>query len=225
MNLPRPTQSWLLAAVWLPLSLLGADSSSVTNDAALTNAPSQGRGERERQSNAPSRPASSATSSADFSAFRIIAEKNIFDPNRAPRRTEPVRTRPRSVDSFALVGIMSYEKGTFAFFDGTRSEFKKAVKESDAIAGFRIASIDAQTVKLASDGKQFELRVGHQLRREEDGEWEPSSRTESYASAPTASAGQRSRQGSTPASSGASPSAAEPDNEILKRLMQRREQE
>src|SRR5690348_9065903 len=56
----------------------------------------------------------SNSSPLDFSAFRLVVDRNIFDPNRAPRRgpTAPVRT----VDAFTLVGTMSYEKGIFAFF-------------------------------------------------------------------------------------------------------------
>jgi hypothetical protein len=69
------------------------------------------------ETNAPSR--------SDYTSFRIIAERNIFNPNRSGRagrnatRREPEKRK--RVESFALVGTLSYEKGQFAFFDGASS--------------------------------------------------------------------------------------------------------
>src|ERR1041385_6179537 len=69
-----------------------------------------------QSSNSPSR--------LHFSSFRIITERNIFNPRRSARYVPTERTRRPSTrtDSFALVGTMSYEKGFFAFFDGSSSE-------------------------------------------------------------------------------------------------------
>src|SRR5262249_468863 len=64
--------------------------------------------------------------------FRIVTERNIFDPNRGPA-IRPRSGPTRSTDYFALVGTMSYEKGLFAFFDGTSSEYRKALKLGDSI--------------------------------------------------------------------------------------------
>ena len=82
-----------------------------------------------------------------------------------------MRPTPKSFDSLTLVGTMSYEKGTFAFFDGTSSEYKKALKLTDAIAGYKVTNIAPNGVKLASGTNELELSVGAQLRREEDGPW------------------------------------------------------
>lgn len=166
------------------------------------------------------------TNAQSLAAFRIISERNIFDPNRSPRRAAPTTPRPqqRTVDSLSLVGIMSYEKGTFAFFDGSRSDFKKVVKESGDIAGFKVASVDPDVVRLSAGDQDFELKVGMQLRREEQGKWEKSSQPVSFDSpAAPAPAGR-----SSSSSSGQSAASAQPDgaaDEVLKRLMQRREQE
>src|SRR4029077_17773290 len=103
------------------------------------------------QANAPAR-SSDNSGRPDFSNFALIAQRNIFDPDRRPhevRSTGPVTRAPR-VESFALVGVMSYDKGTFAFFDGTRSDYQKALKVDDTIAGYRVSNIDAETVKLAA---------------------------------------------------------------------------
>ena len=70
-----------------------------------------------------------------------------------------------------LVGTMTYEKGTFAFFDGTSSDYKKALKLTDTIAGYKVTTIAPNGVKLASGTNEVELSVGAQLRREEDGPW------------------------------------------------------
>lgn len=153
----------------------------------------------------------------DFSAFKIISERNIFDPNRSPRRSAQVAAPPkeRRVDSLKLVGIMSYQKGKFAFFDGTSQDYRKALKVSDEIAGFRVADIERNSVKLAGTDNQLELKVGSQLRREESGQWELSNSAieipETRAVAST----------SAPAPTG----ATQADDEVLKRMMQRREKE
>ena len=109
---------------------------------------------------------------------------------------------------------MSYEKGTFAFFDGSGSEYRKALRTNDTIAGYQLTAIEPNAVKLAIQTNEFELRVGMQMRREEDGPWLKPSQPE------TVSASVSSATNSAPdTSSGGA------DNEILKKLMQRREQE
>jgi len=183
------------------------------------------RDNQQAQSRSPA-PDATASSAPDFSAYRIISERNIFDPNRSPRRASNAqRPRPKTVDSFALVGIMTYEKGAFAFFDGTRGDFKRAVKESGEIAGFKVASVSPDAVRLASGEQQFDLKVGMQLRREEEGPWEPSSQTASYASGP----GSRSSAASPAPAPSAPPAAPSTSggsaDDVLRRLMQRREQE
>ena len=114
-----------------------------------------------------------ATDPRDFSSFRIIPDRNIFNSRRSPQyvpseRRERVRNS-RS-ESFALVGTMTYEKGPFAFFDGSRSDYRKVLKANDTIAGFKVTAIQPSAVKLASPTNEIELPIGKQLRREEEGE-------------------------------------------------------
>ncbi len=174
----------------------------------------------------------------DFSSFRIIAERNIFDPNRSPRGRRFERRddfRPARVDAFSLLGTMSYENGQFAFFDGTSSEYRKVLKPADSIAGYKITEIAPKDVKLAAaDGKVLELPVGMQLRREEEGEWVITARTESYGSSggtPPASTVSSIPVTNAPSQSvgtnaeTAAASSGGGESDILKRLMQRREQE
>ncbi len=142
----RHVGRWLAA---LGVALAFLPSVSVASDAE-TNAPAGG----------------------DFSAFSIIAERNIFNPSRASgknaRRAEAPAAR---VDTVALVGTMSYDKGRFAFFDGSDSEYRKVLAQGGTIAGYTIAEIHNDAVKLENDGKVLELKVRSRLRREDGGEW------------------------------------------------------
>jgi hypothetical protein len=161
--------------------------------------------------------------SLDYAAFKIIVDRNIFDPNRYPRRGPlTVRSTPRSFDALTLVGTMTYEKGTFAFFDGTSSEYKKALKLADAIAGYKLTNIAPNSVKLASGTNQLELSVGAQLRREENGPWLLAGQSTSYAATPASTSTNAAATTTTTGSEAASGGA---ENDILKKLMQRREKE
>jgi hypothetical protein len=159
--------------------------------------------------------------SLDYAAFRLIADRNIFDPNRLPhgRGTPTVRRAPKSFDSLTLVGTMTYEKGTFAFFDGTSSDYKKALKLADSIAGYKVTNIAPNAVKLASGTNELELSVGAQLRREEGGPWLLSSQSTSYAATPAST----SATGSAAAATGSDTTSTSAESEIIKRLMQKRE--
>jgi hypothetical protein len=126
----------------------------------------------------------------DYTSFRIIEDRNIFDPTRRPRQIrDPRNTQPvHRSQFFGLVGTISYEKGSFAFFDGSSSEYRKALKPEDTIAGYKVAEIGTDKVKLESAGKAVELHVGSQMRKEEAGEWTVSTRTDTQATTPSADA-------------------------------------
>jgi hypothetical protein len=149
----------------------------------------------------------------EYTTFKLITERNIFDPNRVRRRGGPV-AKAKTVESFGLVGVMSYDKGTFAFFDGSSSAYKKAVKVADTIAGYKVTNIDANTIKLAAGTNHVELRVGMQLRREEGGDWAAAAQSETYASDSTAAAAVHSDS-----------SASGVEGDVLERLRKRRDQE
>ena len=169
---------------------------------------------RAQETNAPGRP--------DFQDFRIISERNIFNPNRSPRRersrSEREPDRRVRTESVALLGTMNYDKGWFAFFDGSRSDYRKALQPGDAIAGYTIGEIAPNHVKLEStNNPPIQLRVGTQMRKQDEGEWEIRDRFEA-ASTPTAPA-------TTPGDTNATPSSTAEESDIVKRLMQKREQE
>ncbi len=153
----------------------------------------------------------------DYQSFKIITDRNIFDPNRSSRssRTGTERPRPARIESFALVGTMSYENGTYAFFDGTGSSYRKAIRTGDTIAGYKVADISADRVKLEANGQQIELNVGVQMRKQDEGEWQLAGRAESFGTSSPATAATEKTE---------SASGGE-ESDVLKKLIQKREQE
>ena len=168
-----------------------------------------------QETNRPARP--------DYNSFRIVIERNIFNANRSggPVRTVREDRNPGRVDAFRLVGIMEYDKGLFAFFDGTSSDYKKALQCQGRIADYALTNLTAESVTLEAEGKKIELRVGMQVRREDNGDWQLAA----AGDLPAAS-------GSSPAPGGGSASSESSGgesggdlSEVLKKLMQQREQE
>lgn len=167
---------------------------------------------------------------ADYAAFsRFITERNIFDPNRSPRnapdnrpRTTARQTRAQlSAPAFTLVGTMSYQKGLFAFFDGNNADLRKVLPASGGIAGYTVTEVTLTGVKLQAAGKTNEtvrLKIGDMM-RQEAGRWQPAGPGE--LSAGTNAAGSEASGADT--GSAAAPAGA--SNDILKKLMQQREQE
>jgi hypothetical protein len=157
-----------------------------------------------------------AAARLEYSNFRVIADRNIFNPNRTSRTRSSQRDdrQPRA-DTFALVGTIIYEKGTFAFFDGNGSDYKQVLEPEGKIAGYVVKEILPHSVKLESAGKVVEMKVGAQMRKE-DGQWRLLAQPEwTPAATPATTAANRE-------------AAADPEieqNDILKKLMQQKEQE
>ena len=111
----------------------------------------------------------------NYDAFRMISDRNIFNPNRvargAPRTNRNATTSAGHVESFTLVGLLSYEKGWFAFFEGTSADFKKVLQADTVIGPCKVASITADAVKLTLGTNDYALKVGMQMRREDEGQW------------------------------------------------------
>jgi len=186
---------------------------------------SRSRDRRRRDRSSTSESASESKTNAavhsksDFAAYKIITDRNIFSPSRTTPSAEKSETRrvPK-VDSFWLVGTLSYDKGDFAFFDGSSGEYRKAIQIPGSIAGHAITGLTADEVTLEFEGKPLTMRMGSQRRREDDGVWE--SRAGSTISA--TSTGDSSTSSSE---SGAESSSGGAEDEILQRLLKKREQE
>jgi hypothetical protein len=202
MNLKSPTQNHaLLRAVFSPAALRWL-SSFVLAAGFLANAQS-----------------TDDSSTADFSSFQLIVRRNIFNPNRYGDSSyhAPAPETP----TFSLAGTMSYRKGMFAFFDGTSSDYRKALQEGGTIAGYKVTKITFDGVQLQGPGKPIDMKVGAAMRRDGDswrlnepGEWNSSGGSETETESPA--------PGESPA---AAPPSANESNDVLKRLMEKREQE
>jgi hypothetical protein len=198
-----------------------------------------------------------APAKAEFSNFKLVAERNIFNPKRQARSSGRRESRPvPKTESLTLVGTMHYEQGLFAFFDGTKSDYRQAVKPAQAIAGCTLTEISPTGVRLAVGTNEIRLLVGQQLRREEAGAWEVAS-ADAGGSGYSRPDRPRSLTTPVPGAVSAAPAGAEAgaqegepadvamdtpppqetvsqepepgnagtDDPVLKRLMQRREQE
>jgi len=167
----RRWRAWLFALVTIATGFSAA---------AQTNKP--------LSTNRTSSPVASAPQKLDESAFGIVSERNIFNANRSGGQVRVASSRraPR-VETFTLVGTMAYEKGVFAFFEGSSSEFSKVLKANSVIAGHKVMDIMSDAVKLEADGKEIDLPVGSQMRREDEGTWHVAAVTASGGGGETAS--------------------------------------
>jgi hypothetical protein len=230
-----------------PVSETNTLSSNTLSSAALTPSRFERDGTRNRRSDrrrdrsdsAASEDSSGASTNSpavgtDFASFGIIPDRNIFNVNRSSRSSRATREAPTKtiqVDTFALVGAMSYAKGDFAFFDGSNSDFRKVLKPGDSIGGFRLKSIGLNSVQLDDAGKSLELAIGSHFRREEQGEWRLVAETAPPSASSSSSGRERSASDASGGTSGqgetktASADSGGDANDILQRLMKKREQE
>ena len=199
--------------------------------ACLTLAPAQsrhsGQSRRSDQSSVPG--------PTDFDRFaQFVANRNIFDPARYPHVGYVRREVPVSINhhapAFSFVGAMAYNKGMFAFFDGNNANYRRALQVSGKVAGYTVREISLDSVKLEADGKTIDLPLGHQMQWSQ-GAWQPVGESQGYA-------GQTMSSGTGPTPNGGGSAAADasgattapaipsgPQSDILKRLMQLRQQE
>lgn len=166
---------------------------------------------------------SSRSAALDYSAFRMIADRNIFNASRSRRtgRGEERQIREVKVESFSVVGTISYAKGDFAFFDGSGKEFRKPLKVGESIAGHKLVAIGIDDVQLEAGDKKLILKMGAQMRREEDGPWQLTDTSLSRSDSKKASDSSSSSSDTVPSES----TAGGGDDEALKRLLEKREKE
>ncbi len=127
---------------------------------------------------AQSKPASTKPTKSDdgFKPFAIITERNVFNANRSltptPVASKPKATPPPKIEAFALLGTMSSERGSVAFFDGTSAIYRKAVEPGDKLGSYTVAAIAHDRVTLKADESELCLALKMQFRREDQGEWQ-----------------------------------------------------
>lgn len=134
--------------------------------AAAVEAPARGGA-----ASAPRNNASLVTPAATFDAFRVISDRNIFNPYRTPGRRERTEAAGPRTDTITLVGTGNSDKGQRAFFDGSSSSYRKTLRVGDSIDQFKLTRITPHVVEFERDGKAVSVGVGQQLRRPEGGDW------------------------------------------------------
>lgn len=112
---------------------------------------------------------------SSYDAFRLVADRNIFNPNRT--RARGPEEAPPKVDTIALVGIVHDEGKIVAVFDSPDESFRKALQVGEKIADFSVTKIADDHIELSGkDDKSFTFRMSQQLRRVEGGEWRTTGR-------------------------------------------------
>ena len=190
--------------------------------AATTPVPSSSRRSRsESAAKTPARTDASAAPTTSFEGFRLISDRNIFNPNRTGRRDRSDEAAAPRLDLINLVGTMESGRGLRAFFDGSSSAFRKALRVGDAVDAFKVTQVSPNEVELEREGNKISMRVGQQLRRPDGGEWNLIAadvvRSEAAAAAAKASAGKVD-----PTAPVVIPANAD---EVTRRLMEKRNQD
>jgi hypothetical protein len=66
---------------------------------------------------------------------------------------------------------MAYSKGLFAFFDGNNDKYRKVVQASGTIAGYTVKEISLKSVKLEAGDATIDLPVGKQMVYDDSAGW------------------------------------------------------
>jgi hypothetical protein len=157
----------------------------------------------------PAATATKAVSPADsFEAFRIIAEKNIFNPNRVGLTRATTEAKPPRVDEIALVGTVEFGGKRVALFESAEVAFRKTVAEGETLGEFTVRRVGNEGVDLVRGDQVLALRVAQRLRRPEGADW-------SVVAAPDAPRPEASSAPAIPADA----------SDVLKRLMRQREKQ
>lgn len=159
------------------------------------------------------------------SLLQLLRERNIFNPNRrGPVREDRERTpepEPQR-ESFQLIGALTTPEQQLAFFDGSNSDYRRVINVGELIAGFKVTAITTTSVQLEHDTNQIEVAVGTGMERVGDNPWETSSAP--FRSTPITSENSATNDSTDTSTESTSPSGGE-ENDILKRMLERRRQE
>lgn len=223
MKRPATTLGLVIAAVAAGGLLLwdrGAGSHTPVRSVGGSRTPASGSG------SATNTPAVTGTTDPFRSLATWVAERNIFDPSRQPRipgapPRPPSRTRTTEAPTFTLVGVLKAQKGPMAFFDSGTSEYRKAIPLNGSIAGYTVVDISPARVRLSiSNQPPLDLRVGSRMRQDGEAGWQVAD-AGGAGTTPASGSGAAAGSGTTPSGSGGNGA----EDEILKRLMKKREQE
>lgn len=212
MNFFKPSRFLVLAAV-----LIAAGAS-------LTAADRRRNGSAPAAASSTAAPKAAVAPAQGFEAFQIVVERNIFNPSRLGR-TRASDEKPVRVDEISLVGTVRYDQENVAVFDSPDAQYRKAVREGESLAGFKVQRVNADGVELLRDEKPLALKVAQQLRRAEGEDWtvtlNKAAQADPKAMAPGA-ADTINASRTAEAAAGEIPADA---SDVLKRLMKKREKQ
>ncbi len=168
-----------------------------------------------------------------YESFRIVVDRNIFDPGRSPGR--PARFEapdiqsqtPAQNDRVSLYGALIDGGTAVAFFSGTRDEYNRVARQGETIAGYRVIEIRTQSVELEKDGERINLPIGAGLSRLGGGGWTITTELPVLDRRPEASqerSGGEARPQAGPGN-GSGPGSASPVSDLMQRMMERRKRE
>ena len=196
--------------------------------------------------------AAGAPTGVSLESFKLVSERNIFDPNRTSRANRIMTKAPEvppKIESFSLIGALLWEEGTNAFFAGTESPYNTVLSPGESIAGHKFVQLEPDSVRLETNGNPINLSIGMQMKRVGEGSWQlvvgtanPSSAIQTRdrgsdsgerRNGRSSSDERRDRRSFSDNRSSARPSPApigdsgtgESAEDILKRLMEKRRQE
>lgn len=115
-------------------------------------------------------PAKATTTPVTFDSFRLLTERNIFNPNRVGRTIAGPAAQPRD-EEIRLVGVLDSAQGLFAFFDSPDIAYRQALHEGGPIAGFTVKHIGPDHVELTRSTGSVTLHIGQLLHRPVGGDW------------------------------------------------------
>lgn len=157
---------------------------------------------------------------AALASLESLASNNIFDPNRSGESNYTIRPRPRIIRTFTFCGTVD----DVALFTG-EGVGKGIVKRGETLNGFKVMKVplsfsDPVVILTDPTGAIVSLKKGESMRREEDGPWTKTD--EPPPESPVAAA-----TTSTTTEAPAEPhlTGAARENDILRRLRLKREQE
>jgi len=173
------------------------------------------------------------SSDPQFDAFRLISDRNIFSANRRRMASDDrPTTRPTlpPTEAVRLTGAWIHDAGTsqicVAFFEGSKPEYNASRRLGESIAGYRIAAIRTEGVRLVQDGSQIDIPVGGGISRQTSGKWQValvSGFAESSGTGPPSSTPSASTTASTGTATATAAGGSASD--VLKRMMERRRQQ
>lgn len=176
---------------------------------------------------APAMPAPNIKPS--FDRFKMVQTRNIFSPDRramiAPRAGPAPASDMKPVthaDYVALTGIMVSEGKALAFFTGSRPEYNKVLAVAGSIAGATLTHISLSNIEVLRDGKTMTIAVGQTVPFDGTA---PVAAPGPSASVPDSQSANGSAPPPTADSTSPSPAPAADTSEVMRRMMEKRQQE